>query len=74
MKKHEDNELTGAVLGRRLARELTNEELSAVSGADHLGQTDWNADFGPDTTSGWSETSTGGADGQDADYKRDNKK
>lgn len=76
MEKNEKNELAGAVLGRRLARELTNEEMAQVSGAD-FGQyqpTDWNADYGEDTTSGWNETSTGGAEGQDGDYKKDGKK
>lgn len=74
--KIDKDELAGAVLGRRLARELTNEEMAEVSGAGFgdYQPTDWTIDYGSDQTSGWNETSTGGAEGQDADYKKDGKK
>lgn len=56
----------GAVLGRRLARELTNEELQEVSGGAY---TDFNKDYGVGSKPGWDNTSTGPF--KDADYSSD---
>lgn len=36
---------TSAVLGRRLARELTSDELNLIGGGGEKTQTDWSVDY-----------------------------
>ena len=59
----------GAVLARRLARELSNEELQEVSGAGAK-QTDWSVDYRT-SQPGWDNLSTGPSNSGDGDYRND---
>jgi hypothetical protein len=71
MQAFSKDELEGAVLARRVARELSNEEIEAVSGAGRPPPvpTDWSQDYKTTPTTGVYVNSTN--DGQDGDYKQD---
>lgn len=59
-----------AVLARRVAWELTDEEMKAISGGlDEDSSTDWSEDYKNTSTSGTSSSSTN--NGGDADVKSD---
>lgn len=65
---------SGAILARRVARELTTEEIRSVSGGLDGGQvspqTDWSEDYKDKSSSGiWIEGSTNS--GGDGDSRKD---